>query len=400
MIDISKFHNPYDFANPINEKDLFIGRKQEMENIRYYLDHARTSPRPINLAILGPRASGKTSVLNMCELEAKKRGFYTVRIDLDEGDAENQLTFFNKLFDGIFSTVCEFNKFGGIEGKTYDTYLDIVNTYEVPNDKTFCPFLFPLQYARAMGSQKADIPLSDHNFKKDLDKIQSEVGAPIIIIFDEGDVLSKSRVHLEKLRNIFMNIRGYMLVLTGTQNLFPVMDDVFSPIVRQFKKINIDKFVDKKETEDCIKKPLENIGIDPEDIFDFRNYNDVNDIHDLANGRPYEVQLLCHMLFKRVQEKRARKMKLDLNVLEDVRKELETSQDVTARPTLTKIRNLKKRRLNALSLLCACDGNATFDQIWAIEYIIQGERNWTKKVLNKELHYLINESILKIEDNT
>jgi len=398
-MDLCKFNNPYDFANPVSDVDLFVGRKDELEEIEYYLNHAKTAPRPINIVLLGTRASGKTSLLNMCEIEAKKRGFCTVRIDLDEDDAKTQLVFFNKIFDGIFSSVCESGKFEGKEGKTYDTYLDIVNTYKIPENKTFCPFLFPLQFAKAMGSGNINVSLSDHSYKNDLIKLRSEINCPIVLLFDEGNVLAHSRVHLEKIRNIFMNTSGYMLVFTGTPDIFPVMDDVFSPIVRQFKKINVGAFKEKEETEECIRKPLEKIGINPEEIFDFETYRDVNEIHDLSGGRPYEIQLICHILFRRVQEKRARKMKLNLSVLEDVRKELETSQDITIRPILKKIRNLKENQLSALNLLCACDGHVTFEQIWTIEYIFHGEKFWTKDTLNKELQYFINEGILKSEDN-
>ena len=398
-MDISKLNNPYDFANPVSDVDLFVGRKDELEEIKYYLNHAKTAPRPINIALLGTRASGKTSLLNMCEIEAKKRGFCTVRIDLDEDDAKTQLIFFYKIFDGIFSSVCESGKFGGKEGKTYDIYLDIVNTYKIPEDKTFCPFLFPLQYAKAMGSGNINVSLSDHNYKNDLIKLRSEINCPIVLLFDEGNVLANSRVHLEKIRNIFMNTPGYMLVFTGTPDIFPVMDDVFSPIVRQFKKINVGAFKEEEETEECIRKPLEKIGNKLEEIFDFETYRDVNEIHDLSGGRPYEIQLICHMLFRRVQEKRARMMKLNLSVLEDVRKELETSQDVTIRPVLKKIRNLKGNQLSALNLLCKCDGHVTFEQIWTIEYIFNGEKFWREDTLNKELQYFINEGILKSEDN-
>lgn len=399
MTELDKLHNPYDFANPVSDLNLFVGRVSELEEIKYYLGHAATSPRPINLAILGPRASGKTSVLNMCEFEARNRDFCTVRIDLDEGDAKTQLGFFYKVFDGIFSAVCESGAFEGKTGKTYDTYLDIVNTYMIPEDKTFCPFLFPLQYAKAMGSGNANAQLSDHNYKSDLAKLRDEVSCPIVLLFDEGNVLAKSRIHLEKLRNIFMNTPGFLLVLTGTPELFPVMDDVFSPIVRQFKKIIIGGFKDEEETKDCIRKPLQKLGVKPEEIFDFETYRDIKEIHDVSGGRPYEIQLICHMLFRRVQDKRATKMKLDLSVLEDVRRELETSQDITTRPILTRLRNLEKGQLSALNLLVACDGRATFDQLWAIEYIFNDEKHWTKDSLGYQLQRFIDDGIIETQEN-
>lgn len=397
-MDYSKLHNPYDFANPVSDSDLFVGREHELEEIRYYLDHAVSASRPINIALLGARASGKTSLLNMTEIEAKKRGFCTVRIDLDEDDVKTQLRFFHKIFDGIFSSSCELGAFGGKEGKTFDVYLDIMNAYCIPDDKTFCPFLFPLQYAKAFAAGNSTAPISDDNYKSDLIKLRTEVNRPVVLLFDECNVLAKSRVHLEKLRNIFMNTPGYMLVFTGTQDLFPVMDDVFSPIIRQFKKISVAEFKDEKDTKDCVRKPLEKIGIIPEEIFDFETLKDVKEIHDLSCGRPYEIQLICHILFRRIQTKRAKNMKLELSVLEDVRKELETSQDITSRPILTKIRPFKNKQWAALHLLSACDGYATFDQIWSIEYILKGEKSWTKDALDKEFQYFISEGILKNDD--
>lgn len=395
MIDLATVPNPYDFANPVSDADLFVGRKKEMDEIKYYLDHAKSASRPINIALLGERAAGKTSLLNMTQIEAEKRGFLAVRVDLDEDDAASHMAFFFKIFDATFSTACGAGAFEGRNGKTFEAYLDMVSAYTVPEDKTFCPFIFPAQYAKAMAAGNEKARASDTTFKSDLAEIRREINRPVVILFDEGNVLAKSRTHLEKLRNIFMNTPGFMLVLTGTPDLFPIMDEVFSPIIRQFKKVQVGRFESKEETRDCIRKPLEKIGIsDPNDIFDFETYRDVGEIHDLTGGKPYEVQLLCHTLFRRVQEKRATKMKLDLSVLEDVRMELENTQDISARPILTRIRALDKTRLTALGLFSECDGRTSFDQVWAIEFIFNGESRWTRDKLYDSFQQLMGDEVV------
>jgi hypothetical protein len=398
-MDLTKLHYPYDFANPVSDVDLFIGRNNEMDEIRYYLNHAKLAPRPINIALLGPRASGKTSILNITEIEAQQRDFCVIRIDLDEGDAKIPLNFFYKLFDGILSQACDCGAFGGKEGKTYDRYLDAVSAYLVPEDKTFCPFIFPLQYAKAMSSQNFNVQISDYNFKKDLLTIRSGINRPVVILFDEGNILGRSRILLEKMRNMFMNTPGFMLIITGTPDIFPLMDEVFSPIVRQFKKINVGGFERRKDTEDCIRKPLEKVGINPEEIFDFETLRDVEEIHDLSGGRPYEIQLICHKLFQRIQLKKAAKMKIDLSLLEEVLRELETSQDITTRPILSKICLLNKKQLAALSLFCVCESRINFEQLWVIEYVFNDEKVWTKDSLRSALQNFVESGIINISDN-
>jgi Cdc6-like AAA superfamily ATPase len=204
-LDLSERYNPYDFANPVSEESLLVGRESEMDEIKYYLDNAKTAPRPINIALLGSRASGKTSILNITEIEAKARGFFTVRINFDEDDAKTQLAFFYKLFDSIISEAFQSGAFGGIVGKTYDTYLEAIAAYTIPEDKTFCPFLFPIQYAKSMSSGNPNVQISDQSFRRDLMKVSEELKVPIILLFDEGNILAQSRVLLQKLRNIFMN---------------------------------------------------------------------------------------------------------------------------------------------------------------------------------------------------
>jgi len=251
-----------------------------------------------------------------------------------------------------------------------------------------------------MNRGNADIALPDTNFKRDIIHIQKELNRPIAILFDECDVLIHSRTHLQKLRNIFMNTPGFMLVITGTPTLFPIIDEVFSPIIRQFKKINIGPFNKEDDTEDCIKKPLEKIGIKhPGQIFDFETFTDVSEIHNLTGGRPYEIQLLCHFLFRRVQEGRAKRMKLTVDLLDDVLEELDTLQDVSARPVVNAVRNLDKQQLSALETLCRCSDHVSFEQVWFSEYVFWGQEDWTRESLQDQCQALQELGIIRVEDD-
>jgi hypothetical protein len=373
VTELRSVPNPYDFANPVAEQELFIGRNDELSEIKYYLEHASKARHPINIAILGGRAAGKTSLLNITEQEAVKFGLLPVRIDLNEDDAASQMAFFFKIFDAIFTTACSNGAYGGKTAKTFDAYLDVTCSLAVPEDKTFCPFIFPIQYAKALGSGNPTQPVADHSFRHDLLDIQTEVGRPIAILFDEGNVLSKSRVLLQKLRNIFMNTTGYMLIMTGTSEMFPLMDEVFSPIIRQFKKIPLGQFKEIRETRRLIRRYLEISGLEPESLFDFDDNSDLSDIHNLTSGRPYEIQLVCHTLFRRVQQKRTDKMRLDIGAIEEVRQQLESSQNLVSRPVLQKIRSLDRENLRALGSFAPCTGHATFEQIWAVMHVFGTE---------------------------
>lgn len=398
-MDYSQLPNPYDFANPVNVPSLFAGRKSQLDEIKYYLDHVKTAARAINIAIIGSRASGKTSILNMIEHEAKKREFRVVRADLDESDGQSQLAFFYKLFDSIITTNCIEGELGGIHGDVYNTFRTIVDTYDTSLNTEKFPFIFPIQYGKAMKAGNPNIPISDTAFKHDIAYIKENIQRPIIIVMDECNVLVKSRIHFEKLRNIFMNTQGFMLVLTGTEALFPLIDEVFSPIIRQFKKISIGPFDKVEETRECVRRPLQNLDVDPFDVLDTETYFDISAIHDLSSGRPYEIQLLCHLLFRRVQQGRSEKMTLTSDILDEVLNELQASKVISLRPTITKIRSLEKEQLAALGVLCLSDGLATFDQVWFSEYLANGNDYWSKESLVDNMVYLKKIGLIDTDEN-
>lgn len=398
-MDFSEYGNPYDFSNPVLDEQLFIGREKELEDIRYYLDHAKKTGRAINIALLGPRASGKTSLLNMTEKEAKKRELITVRLNLDEGVVENELRFFFKIFDAVFSAACGKGAYCGKDGETSNRYLEMICTFTVPQDKTFCPLNFPIRYAMAMRQNNERMPVPDTMFTDDLQAIYNEVKVPFVLLFDECNVLSDKRILLEKTRNIFMNLNGFMLVFAGTPELFPTMDEVFSPIIRQFKKINIGSFSKVEDSWKCVTRPLESIGIDPSNIIHPETNSNREEIHQIAGGKPYEIQLICHIMFRRVAMKQAKEMRLDLDTIEELLAELESSQDLTNRPKIKKIKQLKDRDLVSLNRLCVCNGEATLDQLWTLSYILKGDKAPQKQKLVSRLECLVKDDLIECDSN-
>jgi len=399
-MDFGEAYNPYDFASPITDKSLFAGRQKELETLAYYIDRAKRAIKPINLAFIGPRASGKTSFLNIAEFDLLTKDFCVVRIDLDEGDAESPLTFFYKIFDSIFQKVFSMGYFGGTDGKCYDTYLDMISSFSVPDSKEFCPFLFPIQLAKAFGRENRNGFVSDHCLSSDLSKILKDIKKPLALLIDEGNVLCTNRILLEKLRNTFMNFPSIMLIISGTQDLFPLIDDVFSPMVRQFKKIVVGPFLETNDIEDCIMKPLEQLGIChwPQ-IFDYETFHELAKPNGLCGGKPYEIQYLCHHLFKRIQQGKADKMVLDIDVLNVIMNELEVGQNIIGNNRINFIINLPAVELKALSLLTSCCGYGTFEALRFIDYVIAGERNWTDNALKQYYNKFIEEGVITVNDN-
>jgi hypothetical protein len=397
--DPTTAYNPYDFANPVEDASLFVGRREELSEINYYLDHARTAPRPIHVAILGKRASGKTSLLNMARTSAGKKGFCVARLNLNESDAQGTATFLFRLYDAILTAAVEAGLYGGVRSQPYATYLCIVNGQDVSAglDSAAFPLVFPRQYAMMMKGGIAGAQVSEAIYARDLENIAKGLGKPIVLLIDEGGVLARSRVQLQYARNILMGISSYMLILVGTPELMVTIDDVFSPIARQFKKVHVANFTSVEETESLIRRPLEKIGVSPRDLFNFSSQRDIREIHELSGGRPYEIQLICHTMFRRVQEKRASRMALGYSVLEEVRAELETSQDVTARPILTVVKSMGPQQLEAFGIITDCLGKATLDQLAAVRHITYGD--WTADALSAHLGVFAAASLVSRRDD-
>lgn len=398
MLDtLRELPNPFDFANPVSDERRFFGRSTETADVIYYLNHAKTTSNPIHLAFVGARAAGKTSFLNMTELEAKRRDFCTVRINLNEGDVASDLHFFRKLFHSIAMAAFSAGVFGGKTGVSFFSYLDLIATGDVA-DREQIPFPSAFFIARGLKTGNTNVIIPDDMLTDDLVSISSALQKPVIVLIDECNVLSANRIILEKLRNIFMNIRGYMLVFAATGDFFPTMDEVFSPIMRQFKRIDIGAFKTDDDVRECVRKPLLDLGLTERDVNDLVQPVFVREVNAITGRRPYEIQLICHTLFRRCQERVARRFTLDLRTLESIQDLIATGQNISERPAIKAARSLNRRMFSALSSVTNCEEKLDAAGWWRLEYLFHGTLRWTQADFFSAIDHLIGKGLLSSDD--
>jgi tetratricopeptide (TPR) repeat protein len=368
---IRAFSNPYRFNAPIRHRDALIGRLAQLHDVEYYLDDARGNESPVSLAILGERNAGKTSFLNVIEDESEHRSYLTVRLNLTEDDTTSAAVFVERLIGTLLRKLLhgrdaagEFLFTGGPDGRAAEI-LEIYAAGSVASTSfDEFPFRMPRIIARNKGTNTA-LVVAEDILLDDLQRVQDIADCPVVILIDEGDVLTRNRALLQLLRNLMMNLKHYVLVLTGTPALFEVVDAIFSPIARQFKKISIGPFLNRTEVERSIRAPLDSLKAhSPDTLFNFGDESKIREIAIITGRRPYEVNLLCHFMFKDMQARGRRAMELNADVLDEVRQELGRGHTLASRPLFGKIRNLSKTELSLLSDLMAGEGQVTIPQYW------------------------------------
>ncbi|MDI6642000.1 MAG: hypothetical protein QME68_06800 [Elusimicrobiota bacterium] len=146
-------YNPYDFLNPVKDPELFAGRHDELREIRYYFDLSRSKkPKYFNLALIGPRSVGKTSLLNMIEHIANEKGLLAVKIPLNKEISQSDILFFKEIFDGIMTKGAERSMYDGIDGKIYRGFRKVIDALDIQAE---VPLLFGTAYVGLRKNQHA-----------------------------------------------------------------------------------------------------------------------------------------------------------------------------------------------------------------------------------------------------
>lgn len=346
--------NPFDFSNPVTDRSVLAGRGLQMKQASYYLDQS-SGGASYSLAMIGDRASGKTSLLNALADYAADTGLVAAHVRLDEGVAADDLDFFREIFHSLMVASVRNGLFGGEAGAEFDTFCRQILHLDLETQRDHEPLAFGRVYARAKSSGQHS-QLSRQMLLSDLDVIVEKcrgAGFPaVLLILDEGDVLAENHALLQALRNLLMSCRNFSILIAGTERMFPAISDVFSPVPRQFVRINVGPFPTWRDTRKAILSRLLLAGQE----WAMPPLETCQEIHSLTSGSPYEVMLLSHFAYRELTQTHQRlPMTITPSVIEAVADQL-AQQNPTVQETISRLRAMDQGDAEAIRELIYFDG--------------------------------------------
>ncbi|SFD26417.1 ATP-binding protein [Streptomyces aidingensis] len=354
-MNLSQVRNPFDYANPVSEPHLFAGRGRELGQIDYLLEQTDRD-RPVGyIALHGERAAGKTSLLNMTELLARRRSRLTVRIQLSPGD-DDPAAFFRKFYEELIGAVAGEAGLTAPDGRPVTSRLvrRLFDGAERDPD-------FPLEFPESLAQSGR---VSEMALRADLELLTARLGRSVAVLIDEAQILAGREDVLSVLRSLGMRLRGYLFVLAGTSELLPGIQRVFAPILRQFVMVKVERFSEGAEVQHCLAKPLAALGLELHDCF-AHPHTAVADLLRLTDGNPYEIQLYGYVMFSRWQTGVTGQMELTTETLEEVRSLLEAGSEAGRHsPVVAALRGMSAKRLWVFNALCSSLDGAGVDELW------------------------------------
>lgn len=295
--------NPYDYIKPIKDEKKFADRKDELNEIEYVLDLTKGSTY-FNVAILGERRVGKTSLLNIIAKEAGKRNLLTVMIKLDENNA-NLLEVFKMVEESIIS---EGSKYG-LFPRWKEHFSQLVGG---GIEKIEIPLLLPKVYLSK--KSKNDTDVSYTTLEEDMGKFWERAKKKldgIVVMVDESQLLARDKALLQRIRNLFESIDGYVLIFSGTPDMLEGLSEVFSPIDRFFVKVYLGPFKTREDAKEAILKPISGMNLKFDE-------DSINEIIEISRRYPYEINLISHLAFRMSEEKEENVIRLTHEVWKSV----------------------------------------------------------------------------------
>lgn len=345
--------NPYTYQEPVQQLSELVGRDDIIEEIEYYLEQAEHS-QYYNLAISGERGVGKTSVINATKEIARGRDFLAVDIPVNQMNTDDELQFFKDLIEVILEAGVEQDQ---INQSLLTKFRDIISGVDANPE-------FSLGYSSTYvkltsGDTSNSVSLPTREVVDDLENIfQDKVNVPgIAVIIDDIDLLGDSKQILRKLESIVSEIEGYFLIVSG-EDLSETFPEDLTPISQTFTTLHLESFEEVGNTQKTLLQPLS------EQLEEEFDESCVNDVHQISDGSPYEIQLIAHHMYRQYEHGED-SITLTSEVLDKVAESLDRLRKREHHKVASRIKQLTE---DQLSLLVSLLEFPEVPKDWLIEY--------------------------------
>ncbi len=264
--------NPFTPGHTVDPQ-FFAGRKKEIEKFKMFLKNT-CQGNPMNMAILGERGIGKSSLLRTCENLARTERCIVVRVDLDAA--------ISTINDLVITILQEIKQEGGAYSKIFKASEKAKRFFDTYNISAgIMGVSLSLDRHKQTFSHEARLEL------KKVWRIVKEYVPAIVIMLDEAEQLEYIEGCLQFLRNTFSRITeekmNFMLLLSGKLSLFRKIKEIHSPLARFFNPVSLSE-LNFEESIEAIEKPLSSSN--------FKFTDEVkNKIVEVSQGHPYIIQL-------------------------------------------------------------------------------------------------------------
>src|SRR5208337_518286 len=237
--------NPFTPGLPIDPKQ-FVGRKEEIRLFQQSLEQCSYG-NPQNLAIMGERGIGKSSLLRKFESIVKDQNCLVVRRHVDASvNSLQALSYFI-----LYALKEEGKVFFTKSKKTKTAVSDFFQNYKAAI--TIEGFGGSLEKAPPIAIQE--------EFYKELAAISKNIQKHIhttVIMLDEAEHLQNIDGAGGFIRSVFTrlleNNHHYLVIISGKLGLFSNIKEIFSPMERFFFPREI-SLLSQEETIEAIEKP-------------------------------------------------------------------------------------------------------------------------------------------------
>lgn len=373
IIEKVRTANNFEYLGPLSRSEFFFDRERALEDATVVCGQIVKGTTG-GVLVLGGRGSGKSSFLDAVRRRLISRKIASAKIPLDEGMVQvgNEKLFFKTILTELIRASKET---GLLEEKLVNKIVSFLSGFgkldEIGID------LYGIGLVAKIGKQdSADtrfpyMVLRDglSDFLRLLDeKGQGEIVHGAILLLDEGDALTLNRNLLQILRNVFQETPKIGLIIAGSTNMLSHVSEVFSPLPRFFRRIELGPYPAESVVYDSIQGPLnfsvkelQEQGIKLDVI-----HHTFDRIVSQVTGRmPMEVNMFANFAFDlgarrmRLSDDTYRLyMKADREVLDQAIKQLGGTKEYNAF-----INTLDNNEVSCLVLLSKSLENETTDEL-------------------------------------